>query len=418
MPRNLLVSIHGSFPTFFMKVFGMGSLHASAASEAEYVLPVPMGSPENYYGVFGQIRTPAGGTTETSTTSETTDLLLPTTAPSGNWTNPARAQNATDGGSSATKASTTSPYQAWSGFNVPVPGSGSVSVTGIELQVRAASSLAAGCVLRASLSWNAAAVTSGTGWTSTTHDITVNSTTQTTYTVGGAGVTWGRSWTASTLSNTAFRVRLEYRSATGCSSGWTASVDALWIRIYWDHSTSTFVPDQNVAGPGGQSLSPRGFWGAMNSEGSESINGDAYLAYYDTRTSAISSAYNPSQFYDYAIEMPPGSAGGTVWVYDPAFCATDGSGQYGTGDRWFSGTTAVSAFYTVYDTMGTPYDLTDDQLIAQSGNLFRDIQASDQTLGGPTGVSSCADGDVTSTTDGRYWHDRWYPLATGLIRRQ
>ncbi|HVN12352.1 MAG TPA: hypothetical protein VMT69_09670, partial [Kineosporiaceae bacterium] len=315
---------------------------------------------------------------------------------------------------SATKLSTTNPYQAWSGFNIPTPGSGTINITGIEVQVRAATSLAASCVLRVALSWNGATVSSGTGWTSTTYDATVSSTSQTTYSVGGAGVTWGRTWAASELTNANFRVRLEYRAAAGCGSGWTASVDAIWVRLYWDHTTSTFIPDANITGPGGETLNPRGFWGDMNSEGSEAINGDAFLAYYDTRTSAISSQYSPTQYYNYGVDMPPGSAGGSVWIYDPVFCATDSGGQYGTGDRWFSGTAAVSAFYSVYDTQGTPYDLTDDTLITSSGNLFKNIQASDQTLNGPTGVSSCAQGDVSSTTDGRYWHDRWWQLASGL----
>ncbi len=38
-----------------------------ASSKAEYVLPVPMGSPENYYGVFGLLRHPGGGVTTVTT---------------------------------------------------------------------------------------------------------------------------------------------------------------------------------------------------------------------------------------------------------------------------------------------------------------------------------------------------------------
>ncbi len=412
LPRNLRVTISASFPTFFMRLFGMNTLNASAASEAEYVLPVPMGSPDNYYGVFGELRTPAGGTTLSNTVAESTTLLPPTTYPSGNWTNPKNALTDADGGASATKNSTSSPNQVWAGFNVPVPSSGTFSVTGIEVDVRAMSSLAANCQLGVALTWN------GSTWTSVAHTLTVNSTSQALYTTGGAGDLWGKSaatWsTASALSNANFRVQLTYKAVTGCASGWLASVDAISVRLFWDHTTTTFIPDQNITGPGGEALNPRGFWGEMNSEGAESVNGDAYLTYYNTRTSSVNAAYDATQYYNYAVYMPAGSANGTVWIYDPVFCATNTSGQYGTGDRWFSGTAAVSAFYNVYDTKETPYDLTDDSLVASSGNLFRNIQASDPTLNGPSGVSSCAQGAVTDPADGRYWHNRWWQLASGL----
>ena len=34
-----------------MRVFGINSINATRTAKAEYVLPVPMGSPQNYYGV-------------------------------------------------------------------------------------------------------------------------------------------------------------------------------------------------------------------------------------------------------------------------------------------------------------------------------------------------------------------------------
>ena len=37
--------------TFFARVLGINSFPASRTSEADYVLPVPMGSPLNYYGI-------------------------------------------------------------------------------------------------------------------------------------------------------------------------------------------------------------------------------------------------------------------------------------------------------------------------------------------------------------------------------
>ena len=42
--------------TFFLGLIGMNTITISRQAHAEYVLPVPMGSPENYYGVFGDVR--------------------------------------------------------------------------------------------------------------------------------------------------------------------------------------------------------------------------------------------------------------------------------------------------------------------------------------------------------------------------
>ena len=416
--RSLRVSVAANVPTYFMHLFGINQIATSRVSQAEYILPVPMGSPENYFGVFGQVRTPAGGTNQTTTTTFATTALLPTTSPSGNWLTPANAYSDTDSDASATKNSTTNPYQAWSGFSIPTPGSGTYTtftVDGIELQVGAASSDPTTCTLRASLSYNGATVT-GSNWT-TTRTIALNSTSQTNYTVGGPSDTWGRTWSStSELSNSNFRVRLEYVNpgTPACDNNYLVSVDSITVKLYWHLDTTVWVPDANLQGPNGEILNPRGFWGAMLAQGSEDVNGDAYLANYETRTSALNPDYNPAGYYDYAVDMPPGSANGEVQIYDPGFCATDSSGQYGTGDRWFSGTAAISAFYTVYDTQNTLYDLSDDTVVASSGDLFRRQQASDQTLDGPTGVASCADGATSNQADGRYWHDKWWTLTNTL----
>ena len=416
-PRSLRVTVSASVPTYFMHFFGTNALAAQRSSQAEYVLPVPMGSPENYYGVFGKLRTPLTYTPVTTTTPVVTTLLLPTTSPSGNWLNPTWAQSATDADASATQSSTTNPYQAWSGFNIPAPGAGTFTLDGIELQVRAASTDPTGCALRASLSWNGASVTTGASWTATTHDVVLTDLNQALYTVGGSTDTWGRTWTAAELTNANFRVRLQYLvPSVACATGYTASVDAIWVRLSWHLSVTVNVPDANLTGPNNEILTPRGFWGAMLSQGAETINGDAYLPYYQTRTGSLSTDYKPNDYYDYAVEMPAGSANGQVQVFDPGFCATAVSGEYGTGDRWFAGTNPVSAFYLLYDTQNTLYDKSDDVLVASSGDLFKQQQASDTVLQGPTGsgVVSCSPGATAVQTDGRYWHNRWWTLANNL----
>jgi hypothetical protein len=50
-PRRLIVRIQAPIGTFFMHVFGMATIQADRTAQAEFVLPVPMGSPLNYYGI-------------------------------------------------------------------------------------------------------------------------------------------------------------------------------------------------------------------------------------------------------------------------------------------------------------------------------------------------------------------------------
>ncbi len=415
--RALRVGVTGTVPTFFMRLFGINQLAGSRASKAEYVLPVPMGSPESYYGVFGALRTPAGGSNVASTTLGTTSLLLPTSAPSGNWTTPINAISASDANASATKNAVATPYQAWSGFAIAPPGTGTLTVDGIEVQVRA-SATATGCVLNAALTWNGSAASSGS-WTTSTGMTLTGGSTWSTYTAGGPADTWGRAWTEAQLSTSNFRVRLQY-TGSGCAAGTTVSVDALWVRVSWTRSTTIFVPDPVVTGPNGESLNARGFWGTMLSQGAADINGDAYLPSYETAGGATNPEYQPTKFYDYAVYLPPGSASGQLQIFDPVFCGTDGGGQYGTGDRWFStSTSAVSAFYTLWDTQETLYDTTDDTLVADSDTLFRRIQSLDSTLYDsgnlPSGsYTSCATGATSDTADGRYWHNRWWPMVANL----
>ena len=51
-PRQLDVTVSAPVGTFFMRVFGIPTITASRTAKAIYVQPVPMGSPENYYGIY------------------------------------------------------------------------------------------------------------------------------------------------------------------------------------------------------------------------------------------------------------------------------------------------------------------------------------------------------------------------------
>ena len=64
-PRKLIVDIDGPVGTHFARVFAIDQVDASVVGAATYVLPVPMGSPQSYYGVgFFQGVNPAATVTE------------------------------------------------------------------------------------------------------------------------------------------------------------------------------------------------------------------------------------------------------------------------------------------------------------------------------------------------------------------
>jgi Flp pilus assembly protein TadG len=50
-PRRMNVTASAPVPMFFMRIFGIDCIKAERRAKAEFVLPVPMGSPENYYGI-------------------------------------------------------------------------------------------------------------------------------------------------------------------------------------------------------------------------------------------------------------------------------------------------------------------------------------------------------------------------------
>ena len=172
--------------------------------------------------------------------------------------------------------------------------------------------------------------------------------------------------------------------------------------------------------PDGPVLNPHRFWGTMNTEGAENVNGDAYQPYYDTRTGGVSppcpvssvrACYDAYNYYNYAVEMPAGSTGGYVYIFDPVFCATRLSS--GTGDRWFSGAgTGMSSWYELLDTNDTPYNLTDDIPVADSGSTFVNVGGIGLVHGWQRREPS-ASRSTRSYGDGRDYHDSWYLLNPG-----
>ncbi len=417
-----------------------------------------MGSPENYYGVFGLTRglTSTDQATTTNTSTATGDSgwgMVDTTAPgTANWTaSSGTLINSVNSSNSVyARTSTTNSAQQWSGFGllgganaIPTPGVGQ-TLTIIGLQVRLTktwmASACAGTTMKADVSWNG-----GTNWGSqiASPNLTTPVGSAATSTLPSSGGTtsttaWGpatpHTWVRNDFSDTNFRVRLTV--IKGCTTLPQTNLDMLEARVYWSWTTTTTttttatttLTDKNLQGPGtacpgvascyqadGSALNPRGFWATQNTEGAANVNGDAFQTYYDTVGGATNPAYDADAYYNYAVEMPAGTSNGAVYVYDPVFCAVQT--DKGTGDRWFSGAgDPVSTFYELYDTKGTQYDMTDDGApIANSNGLFRSVAASDTTMGGSSG-SECKHTTSTIGTygDGRDYHDEWYLLASGL----
>jgi hypothetical protein len=422
--RQLNVTISADVGTFFMRVIGISKIRATRTSKAEFVLPVPMGSPENYYGVFGTLR------------GATFRQWLPVTATKGTnpWTNPNNANaptpppntapNAGSDGSYATTTSSTTRGE-WGNLGLSFPTG--ATIQGIEVGLEAnRTGSSTSCRLRVDLSWNNG-VTFTTG-ASGLRDSPVLTTTDPAapyHLIGGATDLWGRaSWSAAELSDANFRVRVLNNPSGTCG---TVRIDVIRVRVTYATNNLLQGPGTacvngaaNCYKPDGAALNARGFWATMNTRGASNVDGDAHQPYYDTAGSTVApvcpagdsrSCYDPKQYYNYAVEMPPNSTGGYVYVFDPGFCATVNS--RGTGDRWFNGTNAVSSWYELLDTNNTPYNLDDDGVVVSvsSGSLFTNLQASDTTMGG-SGGSECSQTN-TLYGDGRDYHNSWYLLNPG-----
>jgi hypothetical protein len=185
-----------------------------------------------------------------------------------------------------------------------------------------------------------------------------------------------------------------------------------------------------IGSPPLPTLASQGFFGAIEGQGSNRSNGDAFATAYNPRTTP-NSQYD-SNGYDYQIEIP--TASGQVWIYDPTFCATTsgpGGGHLGAGDHWLNGGSVnalpVSTYFRLWDMRGTAFTTTDDVLVTSSGNTFANEYQVDKSPAYATGVggepsNNFADGNEPGTNGtpvpadcrAHIAHNRWWQLASGL----
>ena len=413
-PRRMLVTVQAPVETFFMRLFGFNQVTVTRNAKAEFILPVPMGSPQNYYGVgtfVGQVAGPSGNTGLTAAQGGWNPPWgrAPATATTpNNWTNPTRAF--TSDNSYATNAS--GAQQGYRDFGFTFPAGTSI-IDGIVVTVEAKSSDSAGCRLGVQLSRDA-----GSSWTTeqfynlTGADAIISN-------PGGATDMWGTTWDPTQLSNANFRIRVRDEDpGAACIDTATTSLDRITAVAYF-HAAAAFTPVP-VKDPSGTTLASQGFWGAVFTKGGVRQNGDRYSpAWYSGSTGTANADYYPAG-YDYTLEL---GAGGKVDLFDAPFCGVGPnttSGWYGAGDHWTSRPNGASPYgpvttrYRLYNTNGTQYDSTDDTLVADSGSLFAAEYQTDQS--GAFGVpeKSSADGAANCANAGvEPWHNKWWPMATG-----
>ncbi len=427
--RRLAVTITAPVNTFFMRLLGINQIMSTRVAKAEYVLPVPMGSPENYYGVFGEVR----GLTSTST--EVRDVITHPAGDSG-WTVPGSALGTSadawvstsgtlahavaDNDSVYAQADADGDNQQWSNFDLldglvaATDRAGDVNGIEVELNDTYVTSACSDVGIAVALSYDG-----GTHWTTATANNRVpasgslGTSAATDYALGDASNlnAWplaspSHTWTGNDLGNSNFRLRLTANQ--DCGAGPLVRVDQIRVRARFDvvrttptvTTVTTTLPDANLQGPGsacasgvpgcfqasGDALNPRGFWGTMNTEGAENINGDAYQPYYDDRTVRSTPIRTTTPTTTTTTRSRCRRARAAAPSTSSTQCSARQSVNKGTGDRWFSGAgDPVSTFFELYDTKGTLYDRNDDgDPIASSGDLFRGIDASDTTMGGST----------------------------------
>lgn len=448
-PRKLIVDIDKPVETFFARVFSLVTVDVGVTGAAEYTLPVPMGSPENYYGVFGTVRDATFTeqvTVDVARVSDGADFS-PSDSVRGSWDNPNNAFT-----TGYTAAQQDGQRQVWGDFGLldtgGIPDDPSVAVVGLEVQLRNAArrngSDGDDCRIKVAVSRDLDAA-GGPNWSPDVPTDRLGGSDRD-FIVGADSslAAWGGgTWTRDDFADGTFGVRLTWED------GSSACPTSRWVRVgeveviphyrWIERVTQTVTTTTNdlLRGPGtacdsgaidcfdpdGQELNQRGFWATMNTRGASNVNGDAHQPYYITPRTVVApecsdaaadgnACHDPDFYYNYAVEMPPGSTGGYVYVFDPGFCQTDNN--KGVGDRWFGGSDPVSSWYELYeDTQNTPYDYSDDTRIASSGSLFTNMDASDSTMSGnPAGQSECAKTD-TGYGDGRDYHLSWYLLNPG-----
>ncbi len=443
-PRQLDVTITARIGTFFSRVVGITSWPVTVSAKGVYVLPVPMGSPDAYYGV--------GNYSVNETTTNTTDATGASACGTGSWSSTcvgnidstvSTSQWTASSGSVNSVATSndnkylrTSTNNAAATFNtfgllsggsaIPNPAANqTLTIQGIEVRLSDVyvSSTCNNLDLQVQLSWDG-----GSHWTTTVGTYSSlgsqlgTNTSNGDYTFGANSAIlsqWDGShspWVRNDFSDSNFKVKLTAVKGT-CGTMPTVNVDQLDVRVTWDLATTTTTTTMNTTagvydGPNntGNFLTSRGAWGAIITKGGDQSNGDAYSP---TSSSLTTNTYHPDG-YDYVVKLP---AGGSIKVFDPGFCAMGSNGaggSMGVGDHWIgSSGTPVSTYYTLWNTNGKPGLRSGWTEAYTSGSLFEGEKGYDPANTGPGVASGGGPGGATSGCDA--YHNAWWTMPTGSL---
>jgi Flp pilus assembly protein TadG len=168
-------------------------------------------------------------------------------------------------------------------------------------------------------------------------------------------------------------------------------------------------------------LTSQGFWGSVLTKGANRANGDAYSTYYNPAPT-LNTGFDPNG-YSYIVDLPAGTSAGSVWIFDPIFCATGRKTtapfqRLGMGDVWYyiGATRTVTTEFKLWSTNGTPYSTADDVLIASDGGLFTNMDYVDKgpDYSGDNNYIFGYNGSSSTDCSTSPYHNAWWRLASGL----
>jgi hypothetical protein len=197
------------------------------------------------------------------------------------------------------------------------------------------------------------------------------------------------------------------------------------INVICSNSDTPPACPQIPSADGSGNLAPLGFFGGVEARGTERSSGDAYSTLYNG-SPALNTRFDANG-YSYIVDFPAGTTGGSVYLYDPMFCATGGQTttavRLGVGDYWIPGGTGgigITTVYNLWDMNGTPYAPLDDTLLATSGALFANSNAVDKgpLYKGNLSYGPGYYGGSSSDCQSSPYHNRWWRLATGVTEGQ
>ncbi len=403
--RRLAVSVSGPVSTYFARVFGMSQVNEGASARAEFTLPVPMGSPQNFYGVGTFIK----NTITTNTSSFDSGWKNSSTASGASWASTTNAY--TWNNSTFATTSTANAQLTLSRFGLQAAVPSGDTIDGLKVQLGGRVAAGSSCQFTVDLSWN-----NGTNWSTAVTGANLTTTNTVLAALGSTTSTsaWGaHAWVSTDFGDASFLVRVTYIKGTGCT---TASLDGLQVEVTSHHTTTTTTTGTAAvpAAPDGSTPTTQGFWGAVITRGGSKENGDEFSPANDNASIAGHTSTNAefdASGYDYAVII--NGSNGKVALFDPTFCETGSNGSggnLGAGDHWIAGSAnAVTTVYSLWNENGTPYSTGDDTLVTTSGDLFAGKIQADYSgvMGTPahSGLTDCGSDP---------YHNQWWTLASGL----